>query len=65
MKGWSYWLLRGLVTLVYLVAIGFAFGWALDPRGTLPFPFALVAYTAAYAILMMLLWLHERYRPRQ
>ena len=32
-------------------------------RGT-PFPFAAVAYTAAYGILMTLLWLYERYPPR-
>jgi hypothetical protein len=27
-------------------------------------PFALLAATVAYAILMLLLWLHERFPPR-
>jgi hypothetical protein len=57
-------LLRGLVTVLYVVLVGFALAWVMDGRG-MPFPFAAVAYTAAYGILMTLLWLYERYPPHQ
>lgn len=60
--GWV--LVRCLVTVAYMVAIGFAFLWNIDGQG-MPFPFAVVSYTAAYGILMALLWLYERYPPRR
>jgi hypothetical protein len=60
MAVWLFKVLRWLVTLIYLVAVGFAFAWVIDGRG-MPFPFAAVAYTVIYGILMTLLWLYERY----
>jgi hypothetical protein len=57
---WLFTVLRWLVTLLYLALMGFALAWVIDGRG-MPFAFATAAYTAAYGILMMLLWLYERY----
>jgi hypothetical protein len=57
-------LLRVLITALYLVELGFSLAWVFDGRG-MPFPFAAVAYTVAYVILMTLLWLYERYPTRE
>ena len=58
-----YTALRLLITLLYLLLIGFSFAWIIDGRG-MPFPLATVAYTVAYGILMTVLWLYERYPPQ-
>jgi len=62
--GWMFKLVRGIVNSVYIIALGFSLAWTIDGRGV-PFPFAAAALTTAYGILMMLLWLHERYPSRQ
>ena len=65
MAVWLFGVARGVVTLLYVVLVGFALAWVMGGRG-MPFPFAAVSYTVAYGILMMLLWLYERYptQPR-
>jgi hypothetical protein len=60
--GWV--LVRCLITLVYVAAVGLSFARFLEGKG-MPFPFAAAAYTAAYGILMTLLWLYEKYPPGQ
>ena len=55
--------LRWAVTALYTMALVFSFLWAMDGKG-IPFPFAAVALTVVYGILMTLLWLYERYPTR-
>jgi len=68
--GWLFTLLRWLLTLGYglLVLAAIVIVGPEGPSGV-PNVFAkavsILAITAAYAILMLLLWLHERYPTRQ
>jgi hypothetical protein len=55
--------LRWFISGLYAAALGFSLAWAFDGRG-IPFPFAAAALTFAYGMLMMLLWLYQRYPPR-
>ena len=48
----------GLVTFLYVLFVLYALDISMDIR-----PFAMLALTAAYAILMLLLWLYERFPP--
>lgn len=53
---------RWIVTVLYLLAVGIqlvALGVSPDLRS-----FGVLALTATYAILMLLLWLHERFPPQ-
>ena len=51
----TYSIVRCGVTVAYLAAV---------IAGDMKDPIGILAVTAAYAILMLLLWLHERYPPR-
>jgi len=59
-KGYSF--ARWIVTALYLLSLGSAFAWTLDGRG-LAFPLAALLLTTSYALLMFVLWLHERFPP--
>ena len=53
---------RWIATVCYLACLGFALAWAIVERG-LPFPIATLLMTMSYSLLMLLLWLYERYPP--
>lgn len=56
---------RWIVTVPYVLALVFSALLAMDTYrpGVVPFPFAALAITASYGVLMLLLWLHERLPP--
>ena len=53
---------RWIVTALYFFAVGFSFAWTLDGRG-MAFPVAALMLTTSDALLMLLLWLHDRFPP--
>jgi hypothetical protein len=60
--------LRWIVSLLYLVAVLLAFLLTLGPPGVASgpsFPPTLLSLTVSYGILMVLILLHERFRPPQ
>jgi hypothetical protein len=54
---------RWTATAFYVAYLGFALAWAVVERG-LPFPIATLLMTMSYTLIMLLLWLYERYPPR-
>jgi hypothetical protein len=58
----GYYWARLIVTGLYVIALVSAVLWSTDGRGE-PFPFAALAFTASYGVLMLLLWLHQRFPP--
>jgi hypothetical protein len=58
----GYLLCRWLATIAYIFSV-FRLGLGSSVSGDIK-PFAVLAVTVAYAILMLLLWLHERFPPR-
>jgi type VI protein secretion system component VasK len=70
MSIWLFRALRWLLTLVYGLLL-LAAVVIVGPEGPNGVPnvfskaISILAVTAAYAILMLLLWLHERYPPQQ
>lgn len=55
----AYLLARLIVTLIY----GGALFLSLGPYGERPFAWTALLFTLVYAILMLLLWLYERFPP--
>lgn len=53
--------LRILVTVLYLFSLVGTL--MLVPSDDLPVAYEALAFTAVYAILMALLWLHQRFPP--
>jgi hypothetical protein len=64
MSIWLFRALRWLLTLIYglLVFLAIVIGAEIDVPAK---AISVIAVTAAYGILMMLLWLYERYPPQQ
>jgi Na+/proline symporter len=60
MKRYERWALRGLVTVTFLLA----FGLTVVAQMTGPERcWAILALTLSYGVLMVLIWLHERFPP--
>ena len=53
---------RWIVTALYLLCVGFSLLLAINAHGT-PVQTASLLLTASYALLVLLLWLHERFPP--
>ena len=53
---------RWIATAFYLACLGLALAWTIVERG-LPFPIATLLMTMSYTLVMLLLWLYERYPP--
>ena len=57
----KYVFLRWLVTDAYIIALIFLLLSAMQNVGS--FPIAVFALTASYGVLILLIWLHERFPP--